>query len=199
MIIRKARQEDEKAITDICYETKTYDINDTDDRDLFALRWALYYVRYQTDYCFVAEDNDEIIGYILCTPDTIKCENDYEKKIIPIIKEMIDKTHPQYRYYTTILKTIDIIPQFLNHYPAHLHINMTPKCQGKGIGTKLIKAMEQNLIDNGIHGIHLGVMEDNPAAIRFYERNGYKRFHRHFLGEGVGWDIFMGKTLISPS
>lgn len=199
MTIRKARPEDEKAVTDICFETKTYDINDTDDRNLFALRWALYYIRYQSDYCFVAEDNREVIGYVLCSPDTTVCEDDYEEKIIPQIKKNIDKSHPQYKYYTTILKTKEIIPEFLKKYPAHLHINLTPRCQGKGIGTKLIKAMEQNLIDNGVHGIHLGVMEDNEAAIKFYEKNGYSKFHKYFLGEGVGWDIFMGKTLISPS
>lgn len=199
MNIRKATIKDEKAVIDICNDTKTYDINDTDDRELFALRWALYYIRYQTDFCYVAEDKEEVIGYVLCAPDTVDSENEYEEKIIPEIKNMIDKNNPKYEYYTTILKTNEIIESYLEKYPAHLHINMTPKCQGKGVGTKLLKAMEENLVAHGIGGIHLGVMEDNSAAIRFYEKNGYVKFHKHFLGEGVGWDIFMGKTLIHSS
>ncbi len=56
--------------------------------------------------------------------------------------------------------------------------------------------MEENLRNNNIKGIHLGVMEDNPAAINFYKKNGYELIKKHFFNEDAGFVLFLGKKLI---
>ena len=47
--------------------------------------------------------------------------------------------------------------------------------------------------------IWLGVWEENPRAIRFYEKNGFVAFDRHIfkMGDNEQTDIMMRKTLTS--
>lgn len=194
MIIRQAQLEDEKAIVDICFETRAENLKDHTDKELFALRWALYYLRYETPFCFVAEENGRVIGYILSTPDTAAQEKGYEEKILPLIKEKISPSDPNYGLYTAVENTPGVIGDFLKKYPAHLHINLTPLCQGKGIGSMLMNMMEDNLKKRGINGVFLGVGESNKAAIRFYNKHHYTEFFKKDYGENNGV-VYMGKEL----
>ncbi|SHL35977.1 spermine/spermidine N-acetyltransferase [Chitinophaga jiangningensis] len=47
------------------------------------------------------------------------------------------------------------------------------------------------------HRIWLGVWEENPRAIRFYEKNGFVTFDKHtfILGKEVQTDLMMHKTI----
>lgn len=45
--------------------------------------------------------------------------------------------------------------------------------RSKGIGSKLLKVMEEYLISIGCRDIILGVFAYNEKAIKFYEKNGY--------------------------
>lgn len=195
MIIRQAKLTDEKDIIDICFETSSDELKAGGDKELLALRWALYYVRYQTSFCFVAEEDNRVIGYILSTPDTQAQEKDYAERMIPLIKEKISPSDPNYGIFTYVENTREIIGDFMDEYPAHLHINLTGLCQGKGIGSKLMKKMEENLRDHGVKGVFLGVHERNEAAIGFYKKNNYKEFLRHKFSEKNGV-VYMGKSLL---
>jgi len=46
--------------------------------------------------------------------------------------------------------------------------------QGAGIGSRLLKTAEEDLIRRGFHVIALNVGQDNPEARRLYERFGYR-------------------------
>ena len=73
----------------------------------------------------------------------------------------------------------DAIGEILGHaiysfkYPAHLHIDILPDYQSKGIGSKLIKAFCDNLREQNVKGVMLIVGTENEGARRFYERNGF--------------------------
>ncbi len=45
----------------------------------------------------------------------------------------------------------------------------------RGLGSYLLKHAEQDLQDRGFRWAYLHVADENTAAIRFYERNGYHR------------------------
>ena len=62
---------------------------------------------------------------------------------------------------------------YKNDYPAHLHIDILPDYQSKGIGSKLIKAFCDNLKEQNVKGVMLIVGTENEGARRFYERNGF--------------------------
>ena len=45
----------------------------------------------------------------------------------------------------------------------------------KGVGTRLLKAVGAEFLANGLNRITLEVRKSNRGAIRFYEKQGYKR------------------------
>lgn len=194
MIIRKYKEKDEKEIINICFETRSSDLQDLENREVFGLRWAQSYLKFYPEFCFVAVENEEVIGYILSAPDTKEQEDVYIKNIIPIIKSKISQDYKYYEMFTAFIPENDLLGDKLDSYPAHLHINLTEKCRHKGIGSKLMSAMENNLKDKGVEAVHLGVMKDNRAAYNFYKKHGYKTITEHDFGnESIG--CFMGKVL----
>lgn len=49
-----------------------------------------------------------------------------------------------------------------------------PAYRGRGIGTQLLGALERELDAIGVRDLVLGVLPGNAAAIRLYERHGYR-------------------------
>ena len=60
----------------------------------------------------------------------------------------------------------------LEGYPAHLHINILPKYQRKGIGHNLMNSLEIHLKEKNVKGYHLGVSTKNKQGINFYKKYG---------------------------
>ena len=59
-------------------------------------------------------------------------------------------------------------------------LDVGPTFRGQGVGTTLIKAVEEQARHQGLKGVNLEVSVENADAIRLYERLGYRR-----LGEPV--------------
>jgi ribosomal protein S18 acetylase RimI-like enzyme len=55
-------------------------------------------------------------------------------------------------------------------------IALVPEASGTGLGARLLDAVEQASADRGATVMRLEVRADNAAAIRLYERRGYRRF-----------------------
>jgi len=49
-----------------------------------------------------------------------------------------------------------------------------PEYRGRGVGTRLLDALEHELDNDGVRDLVLGVLPGNAAAIRLYERRGYR-------------------------
>ena len=71
---------------------------------------------------------------------------------------------------------------------------------GKKVGQLLYDKAIQVAIELGSEYVWLGVWEENPRAIRFYQKNGFVEFDKHVfkLGEEEQTDIMMKKKLIVP-
>jgi len=69
---------------------------------------------------------------------------------------------------------------------------------GKRVGQVLYEKAIQRAESLDATYIWLGVWEENPRAIRFYEKNGFKAFDKHIfiLGDDEQTDIMMKKALI---
>ena len=63
----------------------------------------------------------------------------------------------------------------VGRYPAHLHIDLLPETQGKGLGRALIETLFAELRRRGVRGLHLGMDPANSGAAAFYERIGLVR------------------------
>jgi diamine N-acetyltransferase len=55
-------------------------------------------------------------------------------------------------------------------------IYVAPTWQGKNLGTQLLDFVHQYCQDAGCDSVWLTVWQENPAAVRFYERHGYTIF-----------------------
>jgi len=60
--------------------------------------------------------------------------------------------------------------RILKEYPAHLHIDIVPEFQRKGIGKKLIEHLEKYLKRMNIQGYHLEVDPKNIVGVSFYKK-----------------------------
>ncbi|MFJ9690797.1 GNAT family N-acetyltransferase [Kitasatospora sp. NPDC101183] len=55
-------------------------------------------------------------------------------------------------------------------------LGVHPALRSCGIGTLLIRAAEQRIVDRGLYRAELGVEEGNPRARALYERLGYRAY-----------------------
>lgn len=63
-------------------------------------------------------------------------------------------------------------------------IGVLPSHRGKGIGTRLMAAAEQECRDKGVREISLEVIEGNDRAKRLYDRLGYVGTRKYLTAEG---------------
>jgi ribosomal protein S18 acetylase RimI-like enzyme len=69
---------------------------------------------------------------------------------------------------------------------------VVPACRGKGVGRRLLKAIEGKARKLGCCKLTLEVMDNNQRALRTYEAAG---FVRYALQKEAGTAIFMSKSL----
>ncbi|MEU2201101.1 GNAT family N-acetyltransferase [Isoptericola sp. NPDC019482] len=70
----------------------------------------------------------------------------------------------------------------LDRYPAHLHIDLLPENQGRGLGRQLMDTLRATLAERGAPGVHLGMDPDNTRARAFYDRYGFQELPSHSPG-----------------
>ncbi|MEQ8582428.1 MAG: GNAT family N-acetyltransferase [Marinoscillum sp.] len=65
--------------------------------------------------------------------------------------------------------------------------------KGKGIGRKMVDHAKAQAKAKGLHYLWLGVWQENPEAIRFYEKMGFEEIGTHVfqLGDDAQTDIIM--------
>lgn len=187
IIIRNCRRGDEAAIGAIEYHTGYYGEDLTgrnyfDDKHLLCLLFACYYTRYEPEHSFVAVDAGtvQVVGYIVGTADTAAQETRFQRKMawkIRLRAELVTRwRYPAtYKNFQVMWKQMEerSNPEFLRHYPAHLHLDILPEYHGQGIGTRLMQTFEDHLIVHGVPGVHLYTSSLNRKAVPFYKKMGY--------------------------
>ncbi|KAG1783187.1 acyl-CoA N-acyltransferase [Suillus placidus] len=187
LIIRKATKADESALSNICLLTANAG---TSSKDLHShpalpgLIYALPYLNLESTWGFVLDDNGEVVGYVLGASDTRKFEESAETDWWPLLKArygpLLQDPHEALTaadrtYINTIMtikRTSDTMMAFA---PAHLHINILPSHQRQGWGRKLIARVMENLQENGVKSVCLGLDLKNTDAAAFYTRLGFRK------------------------
>jgi len=179
---------DTPAIIEICYRTGYYgeDLTDTDrfnDKTLFGMLAALYYVTFEPENGYVAVDgkSDRVVGYIIGTHDTAGQEKRFSRTMTwRIVLRAIAVTswrHPEsFRtllHFNRYMSRQPRLQDIHERYRAHLHINILPEFQHRGIGARLLELFEKHIGARGVRGIHLCTSERNVKALPFYRRYGY--------------------------
>ncbi|MDI6690739.1 MAG: ribosomal protein S18-alanine N-acetyltransferase [Candidatus Bathyarchaeota archaeon] len=91
---------------------------------------------------------------------------------------------------------IGIIHMERNTLAGHiLTIDVSPPYRRKGIAQRLLKKIEEIFKEKGVKSCRLEVREDNVAALRLYQKLGYKKIAKleYYYGDAHG--IYLRKIL----
>ena len=186
-VVRPYEKADRENVFNVCHKTGYFGEDASphfSDGFLFGLIFSSYYIDYERENCFVADDGGRAVGYIIGTADTERQQAEFNHLVIPkVIKRMFLNTlfsNPRdvifllglrgLKEYEAALYAGDL----LKRYPAHLHINLLPEYQRDGLGGALMEAFEEKMRKAGARGIHLVTTEENRKAVPFYKKRGYE-------------------------
>ncbi len=168
--IRPYDKKDFRFVQDICMQTSWMKDDITPiSRAYMCAMYCDYYLDNQSQFCFVAEDDGNVIGYILCSADCDDYMEKMQQLYLPLVRKLSSK---DYMRFSTLQK----IEQRYIHagYTAHLHIDILPEYQCQGIGTKLIQQLTAKLKETCVEGLYLVCSAKNQLARAFYEKRGFE-------------------------
>ncbi len=198
LIIRQYKKSDLPRLYEICLKTGDSGKDATElykDPMLLGNFYSAPYAVIHPELTFILTDNDIPIGYILGTNDSVLFQQRTEKDWFPLLR--IKYPFPDESDNTTDAKIIRLIhkgyiprPELIS-FPAHLHIDILPEGQGKGMGKKLIETFCNKLIEMKVPALHLEVGKRNTDAIKFYEKIGFHQVKEY------EWSIAYGILLLN--
>jgi ribosomal protein S18 acetylase RimI-like enzyme len=184
--IRPYRPEDRGAVAHVCLRAAAGGGDATgvySDDALMPEVYALPYVEYAPDLARVVEDDAGLVGgYVLGVADTAAFIDWYAREWAPGFRARHPSPGPptahRPAYSEAQLLADGGDPERmriaeLDAYPAHLHIDLLPGLQGRGLGRRLIDALRAELAERGVPAVHLGLDPANTGARAFYERLGF--------------------------
>ncbi len=197
LTIRKYHPSDIISLYNICLITsnKGKDVKEfKEEPDLLGHLFVGPYVTLEPELCFVLLNNYIPYGYILGTKDTEYFYHQCETKWFPPLRKRytLPPEHAENSRLNLIKKILhqghkpkDNFEQF----PAHLHIDILPAAQGKGMGKKLMNEFIKELKNQNVPGLHLEVGKSNTNAIKFYKNFGFNVIKEYEYSLVMGIEI----------
>lgn len=72
-----------------------------------------------------------------------------------------------------------------NNVNAYIHdFYLVPDARRQGYGSKIFKKLQEKLKDRGVNQIYLSVQADNPGALDFWKKQGFKTIY-HRLAQSI--------------
>lgn len=202
-VIRPARADDEPAAVRVCLQTgddgddgtKYY----TDDPDALGRIFVSPYFAFAPDLAWVVEDEGGVCGYCLATADSETHYDRYEREWRPVLAARFPEPTGESATWTRTQQIHrlyhhpdHLVPGAPGRYPAHVHIDLLPRAQGRGLGRKMMELILEELRRRGIGGVHLGVGTANSRAQAFYRKLGFQELCRVGGADGC---TYMGLRL----
>lgn len=165
--IRTYQEKDKEYVQSICVRTAPEVLRQHDAmRQLLLIAFCNYYIEREPHNCFIAaNEQDKAVGYILCAENAEAWHDVFSKEYIAPIAEQSARSFLE----ATCQACLDAAKE----YPAHLHTDILPEYQRKGLGSLLMEALIHHLRNKGIPGLMLSVANDNAGANQFYKRRGF--------------------------
>jgi len=153
------------------------------DPKLVGQLYAVPYAVLAPEFALVVEDAAGVGGYIVGALDTLAFEARLEAEWWPALRrQYADPTGDPKGWNLDQVRAYQIHhprpppTRITDPYPSHLHINLLPHLQGRGLGQALIDGWLARIAAAGSRGTHLGVSPVNHRAIRFYRAYGLEEF-----------------------
>jgi len=161
------------------------------DPNMLGHFYAAPYAVLEPELTFIVTLDALPSGYILGTQNSKVFRERSESQWFPNLREK----YPLPNEHDTsadanIIRLIHkgyILKKELVNYPAHLHIDLLPNTQGKGLGKKLMLTFIQKLKELNVPALHLEVGKKNPGAIEFYRKMGFHEIvdYEHSIAFGI--------------
>ena len=204
--IRPARPEDRQQAYRVCLETGDDGSDGTpyyrDDPDALPRIFVGPYFAFAPDLAWVVEDDEGVCGYCLGAADSAAFYDAYERQWRPDLTARFPAPTGAPATWTRAQQIHHLyhhpdhlIPGPPGHYPAHVHIDLLPRAQGRGLGKKMMGMILGELWRRGIPGVHLGVGTVNVRAQAFYRKLGFAELCRVGGDDGC---TSMGLRLDAP-
>ena len=200
-MIRRARPEDRAALYDICLRTGAAGADASGryaDPELLGHVYLGPYLALEPDLAFVVTDDADRtgrpLGYCVGTTETAGFAQQCAQRWWPALRARyplgVERPPDDQQLVDMIHEPADIDPELLTRFPGHLHIDLLPSLQGRGLGAALIDHVVDAMAAAGCRGVHVGVDAQNVRAIGFYQRVGFAPVARDegsvVLGRALG-------------
>lgn len=186
--IRPYRASDLDKLYDICLQTGDSGRDAAHlyrDPKVIGHVYAGAYGVLSPETAFVVEDGEGVGGYIIGAIDTYAFEKRCEAEWWPKLRERYADPVGDPESWSRDARMAHHIhhphrtPRRINErYPAHLHIDLQPRFQGRGVGRQMVDLWLAKVSTMGAHGACLGTGDGNPRAVRFYRAYGFHEVER---------------------
>lgn len=182
-IVRPYQPKDFGAVYEVCLKTGDAGQDAThfhNDPKALGHLYVGPYVTLEPSLAFVLEDELGVCGYVLGALNTATFNKRYVEEWLPPLRQVYpdptgdpktwtfderlyhDIHHPDVKSYSA-----------LEPYPSHLHIDLLPRAQGQGNGTKMMATLLEVLKKQGSRAVFLAMHPDNTRAFQFYQKLGF--------------------------
>jgi ribosomal protein S18 acetylase RimI-like enzyme len=141
------------------------------------------YAAFEPSLAFVAEDSGGVAGYTLGALDSRTFEQQLERDWWPALRVSYPEPGPGEELSAPERFAIHDIhhpyrtaDDLAHRFPSHLHIDLLPRLQRRGIGRQLIATLTAALRERNSPGVHLLVGRGNQNAAGFYRHLGFTEF-----------------------
>jgi GNAT superfamily N-acetyltransferase len=202
IIVRKAVFSDLPYLYELCLKTGYQGKDATDlfsDPYIMGNYYVAPYLSYPDGINFVAEYNHKPHGYIVDAPNTDLFNQWMEENWLPPLRKRYPLHLMTYRseYEKEIIGKIHekhfpvdhTSEAWYKNFPSELHINLNPNIHRKGIGRIFMNKVFEELKQQRIPGVNIGVGIDNSNAFIFYQKMGFSVLAKAW------WGYIMGKII----
>jgi GNAT superfamily N-acetyltransferase len=171
-----------------------------EDGKLTGHIYAAPYAALEPRLALVMEDDKGVAGFVVGTPDTLRWHDRLEAEWWPQLRRQYGdpstipsahRTADQRRAFT-IHHPERPPSQVVAAYPAHLHLNLYARLQGRGAGALLFSKWMSCASRLGVAAMHVGVNRANGRAVRFWSKLGFEQLQ--LLDDGSSRTIWMGRA-----
>jgi GNAT superfamily N-acetyltransferase len=202
--IRAFRTDDLEALYDISLATGHAGGDASalyDDRKMMGHIYAAPYALLAPERVLIAEDHEGVAGFALGALDTLAWEGRLEREWWPALRRRYampderDAAHwtADQRRAAMIHRPTPVPRAVRERYPAHLHLNLLPRLQGRGLGRTMVERWTDDARRSGASALHAGINHANTGALAFWPKMGFSDIPL----EGVppGRTVWMGRHL----
>ena len=170
-----------------------------EDGDLIGHIYAAPYALLEPDLAIVAEDATGVAGYVVGAIDSDAWFDHLERAWWPDLRRRYRdpgaapaRTWSADQFRAFIIHHPQPAPaEVVRAFPAHIHLNLLPRLQGQGVGSRLLAAWFAAAEGHGVGPAHVGVHHANARGLRFWAGQGFERLD--IPREVGGRTVWMGR------